>query len=503
MRRLRTGVGLPRACVARARFVLVDSGVYEVHISPRPVDSFAPIVGNQRLEALERQAAEIRKLLGSRAIWNVNSTASGGGVAEMLRSLLRYARGYGVDVRWLVIEAPPEFFRITKTVHNALHGLRADGAPLAAAQTQVYERIAHENAVLLDALVRPGDLVVCHDPQTAGLVPHLMARGVRVAWRCHIGYDHHDEEVDRGWNFLRPYLEKVPLAVFTRAAYAPRWLRGKQTIVLPPNIDPFSAKNQTLNDASVRAILTSVGLIEGPPGEGSAVFVRDDGSTGRVDRAADVIRLGRAPSWETPLVVQVSRWDSMKDPKGVLEGFARFAEPESLRGARLILAGPTVRSVADDPEAEQVFGELQREWLALPDALRRAIDLAMLPMNDDEENAAIVNALQRHAAVIVQKSLREGFGLTVTEAMWKRRPIVASAIGGIQDQIRDGIDGLLVHTPSDLREFAQALRRVLSDEPLARKLGDAAYERVRNNYLTITALERWADIVRTLERSEM
>ena len=500
MGRLRTRADRGRPCGARARFVLANSHVYEVHISPRPVDVFAPIVGEQRLQGLERQAAEIRRILGPRSIWNVNSTASGGGVAEMLRSLLRYARGYGVDVRWLVLEAPPEFFRITKRVHNALHGIGTDGSSLDAAASEVFERVTHENAVSLDALVRPGDLVICHDPQTAGLVPHLIAKGTRVAWRCHIGYDHHDEEVDRGWNFLRPYLEKVPLAVFTRAAYAPRWLRGHQTIVLPPNIDPFSAKNESLAEDTVRAILANVGIIEGPPGPGSSAFVRDDGSTGRVDRAADVVRVGRAPSWETPLVVQVSRWDAMKDPKGVLQGFARFVEAEALGGARLILAGPTVRSVADDPEGEEVFADLQREWLSLPDSLRRTVDLAMLPMQDDEENAAIVNALQRHAAVIVQKSLREGFGLTVTEAMWKRRPIVASAIGGIQDQIRDGVDGLLVHDPADLREFAQAVRRALSDAALAHKLGEAAYERVRTNYLSITALERWANIVLRLER---
>ena len=459
---------------------------------------FALIAGEDRLRSLGREAAEIRGILGPRAIWNINSAGSGGGVAEMLRSLLRYARGLAVDVRWLVLEGPPEFFRITKRVHNALHGTRGDGSPIGAEQAHVFERVSQENAILVDALVRPGDLVICHDPQSAGLVPHLIGKGARVAWRCHIGYELHDEEVDRGWNFLRRYLEHVPLAVFSRAAYAPPWLRGKRTMVLPPNIDPFSAKNQSMDEATIRAILAHVGLIEGPPGPGSCLFVRDDGSTGRVDRPADVVRTGRAPSWDTPLVVQVSRWDAMKDPVGVLEGFARLVEPEAPRGAQLVLAGPSVGAVADDPEGEQVFSDLQRSWLALPGSLRRSVHLAMLSMEDSEENAAVVNALQRHAAVVVQKSLREGFGLTVSEAMWKRRPVVASAVGGIQDQIRDGVDGLLVHDPTDLKEFADALRRVLADEPLARRLGDAAYERVRANFLSIAALERWAELVRLL-----
>ena len=472
--------------------------MYEVHVSPRPVRPFAQIVGADRIVSLERQAEEVRATLGQRAIWNVNSTASGGGVAEMLSSLLRYARGLGVDVRWLVLEGPPDFFRITKRVHNALHGVRGDGSPLGPEQASSFRRVTNENAVAIDALVRADDLVICHDPQTAGLVPHLLGKGVRVAWRCHIGYERHDDEVDRGWAFLRPYLESVPLAVFSRAAYAPEWLRGKRTIVLPPNIDPFSAKNQCMDDATIRSILAHVGLIEGPPGPGPSVFTRDDGSTGRVDRSADVIRLGRAPAWDTPLVVQVSRWDLMKDPAGVLDGFAHLVEPEAPRGAQLVIAGPSLHAVADDPEGAQVFADLQRAWLALTDSLRRTVHLAMLPMNDHEENAAIVNALQRHAAVIVQKSLREGFGLTVTEAMWKRRPVIASAVGGIQDQIRDGVDGLLVRDPTNLEEFAGALRRVLADERLAARLGNAGYARVRDNYLSLTALERWAELMRSL-----
>jgi trehalose synthase len=470
--------------------------VFEVHVPARSVIPFAELLGNERIRALEGEARALRGVLGRRTVWNVNTASSGGGVAEMLRSFLRYARGLDIDVRWLVLEGPADFFRITKRVHNALHGSRGDGTALGAEQAAVYQRVTGENAVTLDAFARPGDIVVCHDPQTAGLVPHLLARGVRVVWRCHIGQDRHDEEVDRGWSFLRPYLEAVPAAVFSRAAYAPAWLHGKRTIVLPPTIDPFSAKNRPMDGATVRAILVQAGLVEGPPGEAAAVFVRDDGSTSRLALEADVVRLGRPPSWDAPLVVQVSRWDAMKDPIGVLQGFARYIEPEAPRAAELVLAGPNVNAVADDPEGAKVFGQLQEAWLALPVASRRAVHLAMLPMLDEEENAALVNALQRHAAVIVQKSLQEGFGLTVTEAMWKRRPVVASAVGGIQDQIRDGVDGLLVEHPSDLGEFAACLRRVLCDDALAQRLGEAGYRRVRDHYLSVSALEHWARLVR-------
>jgi trehalose synthase len=469
----------------------------EVHIGARPIKPFEDLLGSERIRALEREATTIREKLGSRAVWNVNSTATGGGVAEMLRSLLRYARGLGIGVRWLVLDAPPEFFKITKRVHNALHGSAGDGSSLGPAQTAVFDRVMHENAAALLALVRKDDMVICHDPQTAGLVPALMRKGARVVWRCHIGHEQHDnEEVDRGWDFLRPYLEGIPLAVFSRAAYAPPWLRGKRTFVLPPNIDPFSAKNQSMPDSTIQAILARVGLVEGPPESANSTFVRDDGSVGRVDREADVVRLGRPPSWEAPLVVQVSRWDAMKDPLGVLRGFARLVDPEAPRGAHLVLAGPSVRAVADDPEGAKVFADVQQAYLGLPDAVRRCVHLALLPMTDNEENAAIVNALQRHAAVIVQKSFVEGFGLTVTEAMWKRRPVVATAVGGIQDQIRDGVDGVLIRDPKDLTEFGNALRRVLTDEPLAERLGEAGYQRVRDNYLSVSALEKWAELIR-------
>jgi trehalose synthase len=442
---------------------------------------------------LERRAEAVCADLGARAIWNVSSTSAGGGVAEMLRALLRYARGLGVDARWLVLEAPPEFFRVTKRVHNGLHASAGDGSPLGPEQTAIYDRAMLDNARALDPLVRSNDLVVCHDPQTAGLVPHLIARGARVVWRCHIGYDGRNEEVDRAWGFLRRYLEDVPVAVFTRAAYAPPWLR-RHTMVLPPNIDPLSAKNQPLDEDAVRAILVHAGLVAGDSGDGAPVFTRDDGTSGRVDRKVDIVGVGPRPPWDAPLVVQVSRWDTMKDPRGVLEGFARGVAHELSGATHLVLAGPSLGSIADDPAGAEVFHEVERVWRALPEAVKRRVHLALLPMDDLEENAAIVNALQRHAAVVVQKSLQEGFGLTVTEAMWKRRPVVASAVGGICDQVRDGIDGILVRSPSDLDEFASALRRVLGDQALAKRLGAAAHQRVREHFLVESALDRWADL---------
>jgi len=268
--------------------------------------------------------------------------------------------------------------------------------------------------------------------------------------------------------------------------------------VVPPTIDPFSAKNQALDPVSVRAILVQTRLIAGDAALGQSMFVREDGSPGRVDRFADVVREGGPPAETTPLIVQVSRWDRLKDPAGVLAGFARLDASE-VRGAHLVLAGPSTAGVVDDPEGAAVLAELTKSWHALPADARARIHLASLPTVDIDENAAMVNALQRHATVIVQKSLHEGFGLTVTEAMWKARPVIASAVGGIQDQIIDGEQGVLLADPTDLGAFAAAITRVLGDPEEARRMGMRGRARVLDQYLGLDSLLRYGTLIETLD----
>jgi trehalose synthase len=203
---------------------------------------------------------------------------------------------------------------------------------------------------------------------------------------------------------------------------------------------------------------------------------------------------GNPPPVDVPLVVQVSRWDRLKDMAGVMEGFVRGIASTDLAGAHLVLAGPEVSGVSDDPEGAEVLAECQDQWQRLPQRVRGRVHLASIPMDDADENAIIINALQRHAAVVVQKSLVEGFGLTVTEAMWKARPVVASRLGGIQDQITDGRDGLLVEDPHDLDELAHVLRRLLEDPGLAARLGAAAHARVLSEFLGDRHLEQYVDL---------
>ena len=476
------------------------SRLQQVRVGARPVELLRPLVGEDRIRETYRVVGEMQRRMEGRVFWNVNSTRSGGGVAEMLRSELGYVCALGIDTRWLVIEGTSEFFQITKRLHHALHGSKGDGSQLGERERAVYDRVLQANAEELLGLIRPRDFVFLHDPQTAGLVPHLVRSGAIVIWRCHVGGDEPNGDVGLGWSFLAPYLEDVTATVFSRNHYIPDCCDHGRSVVIPPSIDAFSAKNQELDDATVRAILVHTGLVEGPPGGGSPMFLREDGSPGRVERHADVLRLGRAPTWETPLIVQVSRWDRLKDPAGVMQGFAQLVDGAAPAGAELVLAGPNVKAIADDPEQAAVLDEVVAAQRRLSHSDRNRVHLAILPMRDVEENAAIVNALQRHAAVVVQKSLHEGFGLTVTEAMWKGRPIVASAVGGIQDQIVDGVHGLLLQDPSDARALGAALGRILKDSDYAGRLGRNARQRVRDEYLVVRHLIQYAKLMEQFDK---
>ncbi len=475
------------------------SHLQEVQLRFQSIERFAPHLNDGELARVAEFANAARRRMSGRVFWNVNSTAVGGGVAEMLRPLIAYSRGAGVDARWLVIDGNPDFFRVTKRLHHALHGSTGDGTPLDDEARRIYDDALRENAVELCARVQPGDVVLLHDPQTAGLACSLTRSGASVIWRCHIGHDTPGEEVDRGWRFLEPYLECARRFVFSRSAYVPEFCDHGKSTVIQPSIDAFSPKNVDLDESTIQAILVHTGLVEGPTPDGPPVFPSYDGTPRRVERQADVVRLGRPPSWDTPLVVQISRWDPLKDMIGVMHGFASLVNGSAPAGAALVLAGPNVHAVADDPEGADVFEAVVQAWRELPHAVRSHIHLVSLPTDDIEENAAIVNALQRHATVVVQKSLHEGFGLTVTEAMWKSRPVLASAVGGIQDQIENEVNGLLLKDPEDLASFSGMLRRLLEDPDWAAKLGRAARERVREQFLGIRHLIDYARLLESFD----
>jgi trehalose synthase len=460
-----------------------------VQVGRRPITQLEHVIGEEREARLVQAAGEFRSGLAERTVWNVSSTAVGGGVAEMLLALLGYVDDLGIAGRWMVITGDAEFFVITKRLHNQVHG-DASGGALTAADAGHYARILAANAVELLDYVRPGDLVLLHDPQTAGLTEYLTHAGALVAWRSHIGVDWHNDATEAAWSFLLPNLVAARGFVFSRREYVPRQIPADKVAIIPPSIDPFSPKNQGLDEETVRSILSAIGVLDGTTPRRAAAFTRRDGTAGYVSRPADITGDGR-PRPEDPLVVQVSRWDQLKDMPGVMRGFAEYVAPAC--DAYLVLAGPAVAGVTDDPEGAAVFAECLLLWRDLPAAVRNRILLVTLPLDDADENAAMVNALQRHAAVIVQKSLAEGFGLTVAEGMWKGRPVVGSAVGGIIDQIAAGT-GIVLADPHDLEAFGIAVRRLLENPDEADQMGRAAQAHITRNYVGDLHLLRYADL---------
>lgn len=466
----------------------------EVHVAPTPIDALLEVLDGDEADELRAAAAQAHEIIGDRTVWNLNSTAAGGGVAEMLRPLIAYGRGADLDARWLVVGGDPEFFRITKRLHHAFHDSPGDGGDLGEDERRHVRRIAEANAEQIAAMVRPGDLCICHDPQTAGIVPHLVDSGAIVVWRSHIGTDAASERTAEAWRFIADDVRRAHRLVFSRQAYVPDDVGDVPVTIIPPSIDPLADKNVDLSPEQQRAILGHVGILRCDDVE-HTTYHRRDGSRARVDHVGDIVRAGPPPTPETPLVVQVSRWDPLKDMAGVMHAFAEYVDHGI--DAHLVLAGPNVSGVADDPEGAEVLTDCIAQWRDLPHAARARIALVCLPMSDPGENAIIVNALQRHARVVVQKSLQEGFGLTVSEAMWKGRPVVGGAVGGISDQIVDGESGRLVD-PTDLEAFGRAVAELLADPERAEAMGRAAHERVRQHFIAARHLRQYGRLLAEL-----
>jgi trehalose synthase len=461
--------------------------VTEIQLAPIDPARLGPIIGEERLAQFLTIAPTVERVLDGRSVVNVNSTASGGGVAEMLYTLLGYSRALEIDARWFVLSGDPAFFTVTKRVHNGLYGEPGDGGELGERERRAYERHLRENAESLARRIDRRDVLVLHDPQTAGLIPLLRGQVEKIVWRCHVGLDRPTVWADRAWEFLERYLEPADAFVFSRRDFAPPWIDPARLAVVPPSIDPFTPKNEELSDEVVRAILAKSGVLarEGRNRLPAGVRVEH----------VELTRDGAVPETAAPLVVQISRWDRMKDMTGVMLAFTEFVDPAL--GAHLILAGPTVDSVSDDPEGAQVLAEVQAQWEILTPEQRPRVHLACIGMGDLAANARVVNALQHKAAVVVQKSLAEGFGLTVAEALWKRRPVVASAVGGIVDQVTDGEEGLLVE-PLDLAAAGAAMQALLSDQEMRRRMGEAGRRRVVDRFLADRHLRQYAELLGVL-----
>ena len=393
---------------------------------PLRIEQYEQLIGAEAVERIMRKA---KRLHGLRVI-NISSTFYGGGVAEILSSLTLAQRAIGIRADWRLIQGSPDFFSVTKKLHNALQG---GDINLSELKKEIYEEIVFHNALRMDV---DADVVVVHDPQPLPLITHFRYTCPWV-WRCHVDLSQPHAPC---WSYLREFVEEYDAVILSLPEYAQK-LDVPQLFFMPA-IDPFSIKNRDLTEAEIEDRLDHYGIPD-----------------------------------DLPIVAQISRFDRWKDPQGVIEAF-KIARKEV--DATLVLLGNVA---TDDPEGQEVF-----------EALLECKEERVLILT--AEDSALVNALQRRAAVVLQKSLREGFGLTVTEAMWKGAAVIGGDCGGIRRQIEDGKSGFLV---SSVEQAAARIVRLVEDADLRRRLGEAARETVRERFLMSRLTEQYLDLFAAFE----
>lgn len=391
------------------------------------VEDYEKFVGPEAIERIHRKAKSLQDL----HVAHVNSTYYGGGVAELLSSLTLLMHSVGIKTGWRVIQGVPDFFSITKKMHNALHGEEIN---LSDRKIEIYEEVIYENSIRnhLDS----HNMVIIHDPQPLPLINYYKKNGPWV-WRCHLDLTSPNRNL---WNYLAPTIEKYDAVIFSLKEYAQN-IKTPQVFFMPA-IDPFKIKNRDMSEEEINDRLDHYEI----------------------------------PT-DLPLIVQISRFDRWKDPQGVIDAF-KLARKEV--DCTLVLLGNVA---TDDPEGAEVYESL------LKCREERIIVLSC-------QDTSLVNALQRSAAVVLQKSIREGFGLTVAEAMWKETPVIGGNVGGIRYQIENGVNGFLV---SSAKEASERIVQLIKDEKLREKMGKKARETVMKRFLMIRYLEQYLDLFNSFE----
>ena len=450
--------------------------------------------------------------LEGRTIWMINSTATGGGVAEMLPSQIRIMRSLGVNIEWLVIETSDNsFFKLTKRIHNAIHG-SGDGNFTEADRT-VFEKVNKENLDEALSYIKDGDLVVVHDPQPMPLATMIKKeRKVKLVWRCHIGLEERNSTTEGVWSFLSHYFDAYDHFVFSIPVYVPEKIKDKTSIITPA-IDPLSHKNRILHTDQCVDLLLQSGIISGRKPVLYDVFkygvrrVMPDGSFNTVNHKSDLDLIYR------PTVTEISRWDRLKGFKELMEAFIVMKKnneasgnPSSvnykrIKAARLVLGGPDPKFVTDDPEGAEVLNELLELYKSIDSSLQDDIAILLLPMDNPVENALIVNALQRFSNIVVQNSIQEGFGLTATEAMWKQRPVLVSGAAGLKFQVEDNRTGKINENPKDINQLASTMEFMLSNPKERDKWGFNGQLRVIKNFTLFSQIKAWLSVLSQLNQS--
>ncbi|MBW3070353.1 glycosyltransferase [Actinomyces sp. 594] len=469
-----------------------------IDVAPLPLSDLESHLDEVATRRLRAGVTAAQTLLEGRTVWTITPTsAAASGPAEIVAPLVGYALDIGIDARWLVLDAPREFNTIAARLHAGIHGDRGDGGKLAEKQRDIYEHVIASNAENVVDEIRDGDVVILHDPPTAGLAKALKAAGATVIWRCHLGAQDTGDTGQHAWAFLDRYLEEVDLVVVSRPNYRPPFVEPERCVVIAPSINPDSPKNRVLDLDEAWSVARLAGVFDGEPPFDAVAFVHEDGRPDSLGELPSLAGAGLPVPQGVRVVAQVSRWDRLKGGKELVDAFAENVA-QLPADAHLLLVGPDP-DPNRDAESAAVLGEVLDRWDLLPDSVASRVHIAAIPMHDRDVNAIVVNAVQRVANVVTQRSLVEAFGLPVAEAMWKKAPVVASAVGGIQDQIDDGVDGVLVD-PADGAAWAQAVADVLRFPERARDMGLAAHESVRRDFLPDRHLLELVDaIARTLE----
>ncbi len=381
------------------------------------LENYKDIVGNKVIDKIIQESEELR----GKHILHINSTYNGGGVAEILNSLVPLMNSIGIDTGWRILHGNPEFFTVTKKFHNALQGGKIDISEIKKIFIETNERFSEYTHI-------NHDLVIIHDPQPLPLINFYKKKQPWI-WRCHVDLSNPNPNL---WNFIKNFIMKYNAVILSNEQYKKDDLSIEQRIIYPA-IDPLSTKNMNVSEKIISEMLEKFKI--------------------KTDK---------------PIITQISRFDKWKDPLGVIEVFRNVKKSVD---CRLILCGD---HASDDPESGAMYSMVKEKAKDLIESG----DVILIT----EENNLLVNVLQRISDIIIQKSLKEGFGLTVTEAMWKERPVVASNVGGIKLQIKNGENGFLID-PSDKKGFSDVIIRILNHPELAKKIGRNAKENVRENFL--------------------
>eukprot|EP01083_Nonionella_stella_P061145 159423_1 len=457
--------------------------------------------------------------LRNRTIWMINSTAVGGGVAEMLPMLIGMFEDVGVTIKWVVISPPSNvnqeaFFDLTKQMHNNIHGAWNPDTmeELGDKHRKILEEVCVANAEEFIPLVQPDDVIVIHDPQPLAMIKFIKQRlNNVVAWRCHIGVDFENDTVYKTWQFLKPYINLADHIIFSLPEYLPKYVVQEGRIpcsIIPPAICPFTPKNIGLSPIELLNVLSKSGVVYRPnlSEQWQHKAQRVCGKTGNLIPCSTAYNTNYELLMN-PVLCEISRWDALKGWSQLIEAFTyvkknpdKFTDSDMLKKMVLVLVGPDTKFVADDPEGIKVFNDLRDFYVKLgktDKAIQDQIYIISAPMDNTAQNALIINALQRLSSIVIQNSIMEGFGLTVTEGLYKGTPIIASNVGGIKTQVFDQQNGVSIQNPRDYKSVAKAINTMVAGgKDQMKKYGIEGKKTVINKYLIWSQCRNYLDFLK-------